>query len=568
MHVVTTRRRSASGKEYVAHLLRRTYREGGKVKNETVGNISHLPDELVELIRGYLRGQRFVDADGGLVVERSLPYGHVEAALAMARRLDLARLLDRAPSRQRDLVLAMVVQRVLRPASKLASLREMRACALAQQLGVEDASDDEAYAALDWLVERQPAIERRLAGRHLRDGQQVLYDVSSSWFEGRACPLARLGYSRDGRRGTPQLVYGLACDRRGRPVAIEAYPGNRHDHQTIGDQLAKLRDRFDLQRVVLVVDRGMVTAANLDACRQAGFGFITALKAPQVQRLARSGDLQLSLLDETNLAEITSEAFPGERLVVCRNPLVQAQRARKRAALLDATEHELRRLQQRVEAGTLHGQDAIGLAVGAVWNRYRVKKHFVVTITDTSLGIARKHDQIAAEATLDGLYLLRTSLPADELATADVVRAYKQLAQVERAHRCLKGPDLELRPIHHHREDRVRAHLLLCMLAYYLEWHLRQAWRELLFADEHPPLADDPVAPAARSPDALAKTRTQQTATGLPCHSWPTLLAELASRTRNTLRLASLDAQLDKLSQPTPLQARALDLARTAVLPT
>jgi transposase len=567
VHVVTTRRRGASGREYVAHLLRRTYREDGKVKNETVGNISHLPDEVIELVRGALRGERYLTAETAFVIERSLPHGNVEAALLMARRLDLARLLDRAPSRERDLVLAMIVQRLLCPASKLATVRGINASTLADELGVADADEDALYAALDWLWERQDAIERRLARRHLDAGDQVLYDVSSTYFEGRRCPLAQLGYSRDSRRGTPQLVYGLLCDRLGRPIAVSAYPGGLLDHQTIPDQLATLRDRFGLDRVVLIVDRGMVTNANLDACRQAGFGFITALKAPQVKRLVKDRDLQLSLLDETNLAEITSDRYPGERLVVCRNPLVGAQRARKRAALLDATEAELAHIRDRVENGTLVGADQIGLAVGSVWNRYRVKKHFHLTITDTTLSIERDTEKITAEAALDGLYLLRTSLPEDDLSTADVVASYKQLAHVERGHHCIKGPDLELRPIHHHREHRVRAHLFLCTLAYYLEWHLRYAWRELLYADEHPPLTTDPVAAATRSPEALRKTQTKQTTSGLACHSWPTLLADLATRTKNTIHLAGTDARLAKLAEPTPLQARALELARTADLP-
>ncbi len=538
------------------------------MKNETVGNISHLPDELVGLIRAYLRGERFVDAEAGFVVERSLPAGHVEAALAMARRLELPRLLDRVASRQRDLVVAMIVERVLSPASKLASVRGFNASTLADELGVADADEDALYAALDWLGERQDAIERRLARRHLRDGEHVLYDVSSCYFEGYACPLAQIGYSRDGKRGSPQLVYGLCCDRIGRPVSVSVYAGALHDDQTIADQLAKLAQRFGLSRIVLVVDRGMVTKTNLDATRAAGFDFITALKAPQLKQLARQGDLQLSLLDETNLAEITSDAYPGERLVVCRNPLVGAQRSRKRAALLDATERELALIVDRVAAGTLRDADRIGLAVGAVWNRYRVKKHFRVTITDTSLRIERDQARINAEAALDGIYLLRTTLPAQTLEAAGVVRAYKQLSHVERAHRYLKGPDLELRPIHHHRQDRVRAHVFLCTLAYYLEYHLRYAWRELLYADEQPPLTTDPVAPAKRSPDAITKTRTKHTTDPHPVHSWPTLINELATRTRNTIRLAGLDAHLEKLTQPTLLQARALELARTAPLPT
>jgi hypothetical protein len=566
MHVVTNRRMGV-GREYVTHLLRRSYRVDGRVRNETLANLSHLPEETIALIRGSLRGERYLPAESAFVIERSLPHGHVEAVLCMMRRLGLARLVDREPSRERDLVLAMVAQRVCCPASKLASARGMRSSTLGDELGVADADADALYTALDWLGERQDAIERRLARRHLADRGQVLYDVSSLWFAGRCCPLAQLGFSRDGRRGTPQLIYGLVCDRVGRPVAIHAYPGGVHDHQTIADQLERVRDRFGLREAILVVDRGMVTRANLDAVRDAGFGFITALKAPQLKRLVRDRDLQLSLMDETNLAEITSDAFPGERLVVCRNPLVGGERACKRAALLDTTEHELEAIKQRVDAGTLVAADQIGLAVGAVWNHYRVKKHFHVTITDTSLTIARKYDQIASEAALDGLYLLRTNLPEDQLSTPDVVRSYKQLAHVERAHRTLKGADLELRPIHHHREDRVRAHLLLCMLAYYLEWHLRYAWRELLYSDETPPLAADPVAAATRSDTAITKTRTHQTPTGLACHSFKTLLSDLATRTRNTIRIQNLNARTDKLTEPTPLQARALELAHTTDLP-
>ena len=565
IHVVTNRRAGTTGREYVTHLLRRTYREAGRVRNETVGNISHLPEELVELIRRYLRGERFLSVEESFEVEESLPHGHVEAALAMARRLDLPRLLERTPSRERSLVLAMLVERLLHPASKLATARALQASTLATELGLEGADEDDLYRALDWLSERQAAIERRLCRRHLRPGEHALYDVSSSYFEGRCCPLAQLGYSRDRRRGSLQLVYGLLCDRHGRPLSPEVFPGGLHDDQTLPDRLQALRERFGLSRLVLIVDRGMVTEPNLEAIGQAGFAFITALRAPQLKRLVKRGDLQLSLLDEQGLAEIASPDYPGERLVVCRNPLVGAERARKREALLEATERELEAIQRRVEQGTLGGKAQIGLAVGAIWNRHRVRKHFRVEIEEESLRFERREQEIAAEAALDGIYILRTSVP--ELAAAEVVRSYKQLAQVERAHRALKGPDLELRPIHHRLEQRVRAHVFVCSLAYYLEWHLRYAWRELLFADEHPPLAADPVAPRRRSAEAERKAQRKQTESGEPCHSWPTLLRHLSLRCRNTIRLVGSNAVFDKVTSLSPVQARALELVQTVELP-
>src|SRR6266581_432697 len=521
MHVVTNRIRRGE-REYTSTLLRRSYREGGVVRKETLANLSHLPEELIELIRGALRGQRYVAADEALAVERSLPAGHVEAALLMARRLELPRLLDRVPSRERALCLAMIVQRLLGPGSKLAMSRAFAQSTLAAELGVEDADEDELYAALDWLLARQPRIERALARRHLAGGTLVLYDVSSSYFEGRSCSLAQLGYSRDGRRGTPQIVYGLLCDRRGCPVAVEVFEGSLHDDKTLPAQLEKLRKRFGLGAVIVVSDRGMVTKANLELLRSEGAAWITALKAPQVKKLVKDGALQLSLFDEHNLAEIAADDYPGERLVVCRNPLVAAERARKRDDLLQATERALAEIEGRVEQGTLRGAAEIGLAVGAVWNRWRVRKHFQVEITDTSFGFARKQEQIAAEAALEGIYVLRTSVPDNELDTADVVRAYKQLKEVERAFRTLKGP-LELRPIHHRLEDRVRAHVFLCMLAYYLAWHLRQAWKPLLFDDEQPPSQLDPVAKARRSPQAEQKAPSKRTATGERCHSLMTL---------------------------------------------
>jgi hypothetical protein len=540
--------------------LRRSYREGGEVKKETVANLSHLPDEVIELIRAALRGQRFVAAEEALQVERSLPAGHVEAALVMARRLGLGRVLDRQPSRERALCLAMIVQRVLGPGSKLAMSRAFAQSTLAAELGIEDADEDELYAALDWLLARQQRVEQTLARRHLAEGTLVLYDVSSSYFEGLSCPLAQLGYSRDGRRGTPQIVYGLLCDRRGCPVAVEVFEGSSHDDKTLPAQLEKLRNRFGLKSVIVVSDRGMVTRANLDLLRSSGeAAWITALKAPQVKKLVKEGALQLSLFDEHNLAEITSDDYPDERLVVCRNPLVAHERARKRDDLLAATERALTDIQARVERATLEGEAEIGLAVGEVWNRWRMRKHFQLEITNTSLAFARKHEQIAAEAALDGIYVLRTSVTEAELPAPEVVRAYKQLKEVERAFRTLKGP-LELRPIHHRLEERVKAHVFLCMLSYYLAWHLRQAWKPLLFDDEQPPLQPDPVAKARRSAQAEQKAQSKRTTAGERCHSLPTLLDELATRTQNTIRLQGSGASFDQLTQPTPTQARALAL--------
>jgi transposase len=566
VHVVTNRRQG-KGREYVTHLLRRSYREGGKVRNETVGNISHLPEELVELVRAGLRGEPVGVLSDAFEIERSLPAGHVNAALVMARRLGLERLVDRQPSRERDLVVAMICQRAIAPASKLASVRAFEQSTLADELGVADADEDDLYAAMDWLLERQSRIEDRVARRHLRDGELVLYDVSSSYFEGRCCELAALGYSRDGKRGSRQIIYGLLCDKPGRPVCVEVFSGELHDDKTLPSQIEKLKARFGLSRVVVVSDRGMVTKANLELMRDAdGMGWITALKAPQIQKLARQQELQLSLLDQTNLAEISSEDYPGERLIVCRNPLVAQERARKRQELLDATEQGLAEIAQRVKRGTLHGADQIGLAVGPALKRYKVKKHFQITITDTTFAYERKREQIDAEAALDGIYVLRTSVPDTELPTGEVVRSYKNLEQVERAFRTFKGPELEIRPIHHHLKTRVRAHVFLCMLAYYLTWHLRHAWAPMLFKDETPPVQIDPVAKATRSAAATRKAQTKRTSTGETAHSYKTLLVELATLTRNTIRLPATTATFYKLAQPTTLQARALELAAHAPL--
>jgi transposase len=563
MHVSTTTRRSGD-REYTAVLLRRSYRQDGKVKKETLANLSHLPLEAIDAIRRVLAGETLVNAQDAFEIERSLPAGHVNAALAMARRLELGKLLDRSACRERDLCLAMILGRVICPGSKLGTVRSLGQSTLASELGVEGADEDDLYAAMDWLLKRQAAVEDRLAARHLCDGEMVLYDVSSSYFEGRTCPLAKLGYSRDGKLGLAQIIYGLLCDQAGRPVAVEVFTGELHDDATVPSQISKLKDRFRLSRIVLVADRGMVTKANIELLSETeGVDWITALKAPTIKKLARSGIFQPSLFDEQNLGELTNvDEFPGERLIVCRNPLVGAQRERKREELLTATETDLAALKARVDRGTLLGAAQIGLAVGPALKRYRMKKHFQIEITDMSFTYARDSARIAQEAALDGFYILRTSLT--DLVAADVVRAYKNLEQAERAFGSLKGPDLQIRPIHHRLEDRVRAHVLICMLAYYLTWHLKAAWKPLLFTDEDRPSSPDPVAKAVRSTSAQQKAQTKRTTSGAPAHSYRTLLTELATQTQNTTRLHGHASTFEKLAQPTPLQAEALELAKHA----
>ncbi|MHB1568723.1 MAG: IS1634 family transposase [Vulcanimicrobiaceae bacterium] len=565
MHVVTNRVRHGEN-EYTSTLLRRSYREDGKVKKETLANLSHLPAEAIDAIRAVLAGRTLMDAGDAFVIERSLPAGHVNAALVMARRLGLAHLLDTRSSRQRDLCMAMILSRVIAPGSKLSTVRTLGQSTLASELGVQGVDEDDLYEAMDWLAGRQTRVEDRLAKRHLRDGEMVLYDVSSSYFEGRACPLGRLGYSRDGQKNLPQIIYGLLCDAEGRPVAVEVFSGETHDDKTLPAQVAKIKDRFGLQRVTVVADRGMVTKANIQTLAGTeGVSWITALKAPTIKKLVREGVFQPSLFDQQNLGEIEApDDFPGERLIVCKNPLVGTQRARKRQELLDATEEELEQIKTRVNKGTLLGAAQIGMAVGPALKRFHVKKHFEIQITDMDFTYQRKQDQIDQEAVLDGFYILRTNHPSSDVPAGDVVRAYKNLEQVERAFGSIKGPDLQIRPIHHHLETRVRTHVLICMLAYYLTWHLKAAWKPLLFTDEHPPVNEDPVAKAVRSPEADAKARTKRTTHGTPAHSYQTLLTELATQTRNRTRLADRTDTFEKLTQPTPLQARALDLATNA----
>jgi hypothetical protein len=572
-----------------AILLRESYRDGGKVRNRTLKNLSDWPAERIALLRAVLRGDPLVPAGEGLEIVRALPHGHVLAALGTARRIGLERLLPRGRERRRQLALALVVARVLEPAAKLATARALDTTtashSLGALLGLERVTAKEVYAALDWLGQAQPAIERALARRHLADGTLVLYDVTSSYLEGRCCELARFGYSRDRRRDKAQIVIGLLCAapcavgagafedglgaRRpdGCPIAVEVFAGNTADPATLATQIVKLKQRFGLTRVVLVGDRGMITSARIEEeLRPAGFDWITALRAPAIQALAaEGGPLQPDLFDDRDLAEIESPDYPGERLIVCKNPALAAERARKRTELLDATERALERIQARVRRARrpLRGAAAIGQAVGAVLGRRKVAKHFEITIGDDDLTFARAAAAIAAEAALDGFYVLRTSVPAAALGSADTVRAYKSLARVERAFRSLKTVDLEIRPVFHWAAPRVRAHVFLCLLAYHLEWHLRQALAPLLFDDHDPDAAEakrsSPVAKAKPSPAARRKANTKRTDDGLPVHSFRSLLADLATLTRNTVRFGR-DHTTTLLATPTEIQRRALQL--------
>ena len=562
MHVAKIVRRHGD-REYVSHLVRRSVRDGRRVRHETVANISGLPGEAIEALSLALKGVALAPAGEAFEIVASRKHGHVQAVLAAAQRLGLARLIDREPCRERDLCVAMIVGRVLDGGSKLACTRQLASCTLGEELGVQGAVHDELYAAMDWLLERQQPIEARLARRHLKNGELALYDVSCSYFEGRACPLARFGYDHGtGKRGRMQVDYGLLCDPDGRPVAVQCFEGSLKDSQTLPAQVSKLRARFGLQKVIVVTDRGIGTNDNVTLISgTADFGFVTALKAPQIRKLVKDGHLQLSMFDQLNLAEIACESlYPAQRLIVCRNPLLAAERARKRSELLEATEQELAGIAHRVRASTLAGQAEIGLAVGAVINHYKVKKHFQVTITDTELTYQRDEEKIVGEAALDGIYVIRAGkITTQEIAAPGLVRAYKQLKEVEKRFGSFKGP-LQVRPIHHHLEDRVRSHLLICMLAEYLRWHLRDAWAELLFTDDTPRASTDPVAQATRSPHATRKAGQRRSPGHEPCHTTHSLLDELSNRTRNTIRIHGSEATFPKLSNPTELQARALAL--------
>lgn len=560
MHVATTTRRYKDT-TYRTHLLRRSVRDGPKVRKETLANLSHLPDEAIEAIRRVLAGESLISAAEAFTIHRSRPHGHVAAVWSQAKALGLPALLGPACA-ERDVALALIIARVCRPGSKLATTRWWTDTTLAVDLGVDEAGTDAVYAAMDWLVDRQDAIEVQLAGRHLTAGGLVLFDLSGSYVEGRHNELAARGYSRDGKRGKVQITYGLVTDVEGRPVAVEVFPGNTGDPASFSAAVTKVRERFGLSEVVLVGDRGMITQSRIDDLRGLpGAGWITALRAPAIKKLAGQHAIQLSLFDHTDLAEITSPDYPGERLVCCRNPALADERARKRAELLAATDVELDKIVATVAAGRLKDPGKIGVRVGKIVNRYKMAKHYQLTINDGTFSYTRNTEEIDAEAALDGIYVVRTSVPADRLGTGEVVEAYKRLRLVEAQFRSLKTVDLHLRPIHHRLAGRVRAHVLICMLAAYLVWHLRRAWAPLCFTDQDPPdRRDDPVGKAHRSPAAAAKASTRTTTHGAPAHSYQSLLDHLATLTRNEITFTDTDVVIDKLAEPTPTQQQAFDL--------
>lgn len=576
VHVATTRRKYKD-RVYETHLLRQTFREDGKVKHNTLGNISHLPGHVVELVRRSLKGETFVSAEEHFQCVRSLPHGHVAAVLGTMCNLGLDKVISAKACRERDLVMAMIVNRILDPGSKLAVSRALAGStaqtSLGEVLSVTDASEDELYAAMDWLLQRQAQIESALARRHL-DNTLVLYDVTSSYFEGVTCPLAKYGHNRDGKPGRLQIVIGLLCNHEGRPVAVEVFDGDTGDPATIASQVTKLKQRFGLERVVLVGDRGMITDARIreDLDPVAGLSWITALRAPAIKKLAEKGYIAPTLFDETDLAEITSEEFPGQRLIVCRNPLLAEERTRKREELLAATEAEFAKIAAATQRSRdpLRGEADIGMKVGAVRDKYKIGKHFDLQITVDSFHYARKTEQIAREAALDGIYVVRTNVPRAEFTADQTVRAYKSLSVVERAFRTMKMVDLKVRPIYHRLEGRVRAHVFLCMLAYCVEWQMRQALAPMLFDDHDKPAAEvgraSVVQKAQRSEAAKKKASTKQTPDGFPVLSFQDLLSNLGTIIRNWVRPKGMAIEpFVMTTTPTPHQHRILDLLGATV---
>ena len=571
VHVATTKRRY-KGKVYETHLLRRTYREDGKVKHETVGNISHLPSEIIEVVRRALKGEIFSSVREDFEITRSLPHGHVAAVLGMIRKLRLETIISPEACSNRDLVLAMIVSRILAPCSKLATARglgeETLSTSLGDILGIESVDVSELYSAMDWLIARQPDVENCLAASHLSDGSLVLYDVTSVYVEGSKSPLAQWGYNRDGKKGKKQIVLGLLCSAQGCPVAVEVFEGNTSDPKTLACQIDKIRTRFGLSRVVIVGDRGMITEARLrdDLRVEQGIEWITALRAPAIHKLVQNGSLQLSLFDEKDLAEISDPEYPDERLVVCKNPFLAHERARKREDLLQATEKMLNNVVQATmrQVRRLKGKEKIALRVGRILNRFKMAKHFCVEIQDESFRYSRNQQSITAESSLDGIYVIRTSVSQDEMSAADTVRAYKGLSRAEMAFRTLKSVDLQVRPIFHWTPKRIKSHVLLCMLAYYVEWHMKQALAPMLFEDHDKAsaeaLRDSVVAPAKRSTSAMRKIRSGKTSEGLPIHSFRTLIADLGTLTKNRIHIRSTGAMFDLYATPTQSQNQAFKL--------
>jgi hypothetical protein len=576
MHVVRIKSRHTDkqGRErvYESRLLRRTWRDGGTVRNETLANLSKMPDRIVDAVEAALKGQVLAPAgDAAAVIARSLPHGHVAAVHAMAVRLGLPALLGPA-GRPRDLALALIISRVVAPGSKLSTLAWWGDVTLGSDLSIGGATTDEAYAAMDWLAARQDAIEAKLARRHLapaaNPARMALFDLSSSWLEGSHCPLGARGYSRDGKKGNVQIEYGLLTDPEGRPVAVRVFEGNTADPAAFTEIAGAVKDTFGLKKMVMVGDRGMITTARIEALKELDgkYAWITALRAPAIRKLmADDGPLQLSLFDEQDLAEITSDDFPGERLIACRNPALADQRARKREDLLAATEKLLAPIAARVAAGKLTGAAEIGKKAGEVIGKYKMAKHLEVTITDDSLTVERNEDQIREEARLDGIYVIRTPVPATRLDAAGTVTAYKNLKHVERDFRHIKSDDLDLRPVFHRLEHRVKGHVLICMLAAYLTWHLRKAWAPLTYTDEEPPPQANPVAPARRSAPAEAKASRQHDQAGRPYRSFRGLLTHLGTLTRNELRFAGTPATVPVLAEPTSEQRQAFELIGAAI---
>jgi hypothetical protein len=559
MHVETSRShqvlKDGTERIYQRHLLRRSYRDGGKVRKETLANLSHLPDEAVEAVRLVLAGRSVIDADAGVEVTRSLPHGHVAAVAAQARNLGFPALLG-PRCRERDLAYALVISRVARPASKLSTIGWWGDTTLGGDLDVARASTDEVYAAMDWLLARQDDIEGQLARRHLATGGMALFDLSSSWVEGSHCELAAFGHSRDGKRGKQQIEYGLLTSRGGCPVAVRVFAGNTGDPTSFTEAVTVVREKFGISEAVMVGDRGMITSARIKALKQIpGMAWLTCLRAPAIKKLAEDGGpLQMSLFDTQDLAEITSPDYPGERLIACHNPALEAERAAHRERLLAATEAELAKIAGMVEAGRLTDAATIGVRVGKVINKRKVAKHFTTHISQGTFTWARDQASIAAEAAFDGIYVIRTPVPAAELDAPATVAAYKDLAHVEQDFRISKD-DLDLRPIWHRLNDRVRAHVLICMLACHLAWHLRKAWAPLTYTDEHPPQRLNPVAPARRSASADAKASRHLTASGEPARSFRDLLSHLTTLTRDTITIGG--HQIEKITTPTPAQQQA-----------